>query len=182
MNAVVDVGSNHDCAAAPSGLALQFAHFVVWSGVPRLRCVSLLNMQEHKTPMSKYQFSCQVQPQALPDQSDVQAGVYAFAYTITIKNTGTVAAQLIARHWLITDANGHTEEVKGLGVVGRQPLLQPGEAFEYTSGAHLRTPTGLMRGWYFMVAVDGERFETDIPPLVLDATDSTEGMPKRVLH
>jgi ApaG protein len=78
----------------------------------------------------KYQFTCRVEPQALPDESDPQASVFAFAYTITIQNTGQVAAQLISRHWLITDANGHTEEVKGLGVVGHQPLLQPGEAFE----------------------------------------------------
>lgn len=130
----------------------------------------------------KYQFDCQVQPQALPEESDPHAGVFAFAYTITIQNTGKVPAQLIARHWLITDANGHTEEVKGLGVIGHQPLLEPGEAFEYTSGARLRTPTGLMRGWYFMVAVDGERFDVEIPAFVLDATGHGDGAPKRVLH
>jgi ApaG protein len=130
----------------------------------------------------KYQFDCQVQPEALPEESDIEAGVFAFAYTVTIQNTGKVPAQLIARHWLITDANGHTEEVKGLGVVGHQPLLEPGEAFEYSSGARLRTPTGLMRGWYFMVAVDGERFDIEIPPFVLDATGHGDDLPKRVLH
>ncbi len=130
----------------------------------------------------KYQFTCRVEPQALPDESDPQASVFAFAYTITIQNTGQVAAQLISRHWLITDANGHTEEVKGLGVVGHQPLLQPGEAFEYTSGARLRTPSGWMRGKYFIVAVDGERFEADIPAFALDATGHGDGVTPRVLH
>jgi ApaG protein len=133
--------------------------------------------------MATYQFSCEVQPQHLPDQSDAAQGVYAFAYTITIRNTGTVAAQLIARHWLITDALGHTEEVKGLGVVGHQPLLKPGEAFQYTSGAQLRTPTGLMRGSYFCVADDGTRFETEIPAFVLDTAGSAlPGSAGRVLH
>lgn len=121
----------------------------------------------------KYQFDCQVKPSALPEQSDARAGVFAFAYTIVIHNTGQVAAQLISRHWLITDANGHTESVNGLGVVGHQPVLQPGEAFEYTSGARLRTPTGWMRGRYFMVAVDGERFEAEIPAFILDASESS---------
>lgn len=136
----------------------------------------------------KYQFDCQVKPSALPEQSDARAGVFAFAYTIVIHNTGQVAAQLISRHWLITDANGHTESVNGLGVVGHQPVLQPGEAFEYTSGARLRTPTGWMRGRYFMVAVDGERFETEIPAFILDASESSAplaagGHPSaRVLH
>lgn len=130
----------------------------------------------------KYQFTCHVEPQALPEESDPQAGVFAFAYTITIHNTGQVAAQLISRHWRITDANGHTEEVKGLGVVGHQPLLQPGEAFEYTSGARLRTPSGWMRGTYFIVAVDGERFEAEIPAFALDATTPDDGAAPRVLH
>ena len=86
-------------------------------------------------------------------------------------------AQLISRHWLISDANGQTEEVKGLGVVGQQPLLRPGESFQYTSGCRLRTATGSMRGSYFFVAEDGERFETGIPAFVLDGS----GAP-RVLH
>lgn len=130
--------------------------------------------------MPKYQFHCEVAPQYLPEQSDPERGVHAFAYTITISNTGEVAAQLISRHWLIVDAMGHTEEVKGLGVVGHQPLLKPGESFQYTSGARLRTATGTMRGSYFCVAEDGERFETDIPLFVLDASGA--GGTTRTLH
>ena len=126
--------------------------------------------------MAKYQFSVEVVPQYLPEQSAPAEGVHSFAYTITVTNTGEVAAQLIARHWLITDAQGHVEEVKGLGVVGQQPLLRPGESFQYTSGCRLRTPSGTMHGSYFVVAEDGERFETEIPLFVLD-----DGS-RRVLH
>ncbi len=98
-----------------------------------------------------------------PDQSHPNEGVYVFAYTITITNVGEVASQLISRHWIIEDANGRTQEVKGLGVVGHQPLLRPGESFEYTSGTHLETPNGQMRGSYFFVADNGTRFEAEIP-------------------
>jgi len=97
-------------------------------------------------PMPKYLFTCEAEPQYLSEQSAPEDDLYAFAYTITITNTGEVPAQLIARHWIIDDANGHTEEVKGLGVVGHQPLLRPGESFQYTSGTRLGTPTGSMRG------------------------------------
>lgn len=126
--------------------------------------------------MAKYQFRVDVQPQYLPEQSAPQQGLYSFAYTITITNSGQVPAQLISRHWLITDAHGQVEEVKGLGVVGHQPLLKPGESFEYTSGCRLRTPSGSMQGSYFCVAEDGERFEAEIPAFVLD-----DGS-RRVLH
>lgn len=129
--------------------------------------------------MPKYEFSCQVEPEYLPEPSDPQSGVYLFSYTITITNTGKVAAQLIARHWIIEDMLGHVEEVNGLGVVGQQPLLRPGESFQYTSGAPLRTATGTMRGHYFCVAEDGTRFEAEIPLFVLD---SGAGTPGRVLH
>jgi ApaG protein len=127
--------------------------------------------------MPKYQFRVEVQPEYLPDQSSAEQSVYSFAYTITVTNTGDVPAQLISRHWLISNANGQTEEVKGLGVVGQQPLLRPGESFQYTSGCRLRTATGSMRGSYFFVAEDGERFDTEIPAFVLDGS----GAP-RVLH
>ena len=113
--------------------------------------------------MAKYEFRIEVQPEYLPDQSVPEQALYTFAYTITITNTGDVAAQLISRHWLITDATGMTEEVKGLGVVGHQPLLKPGEAFQYTSGCRLRTGSGVMRGSYFFVAEDGERIDVPIP-------------------
>ncbi len=128
--------------------------------------------------MPKYLFSVEVQPEYLSEQSDPGQYSYAFAYTITIRNAGSVAAQLIARHWIISDANGHTEEVKGLGVVGHQPLLKPGEAFQYTSGCRLRTPSGTMHGSYFCVAEDGERFEAPIALFVLEAGDGQA----RVLH
>ena len=126
--------------------------------------------------MAKYEFQVQVLPQYLPEQSAPEQGLYSFAYTITITNSGEVPAQLISRHWIITNAMGQVEEVKGLGVVGHQPLLKPGEAFEYTSGCRLRTPTGSMRGSYFCVAEDGERFEVEIPAFVLDDGE------RRVLH
>lgn len=126
--------------------------------------------------MAKYAFQVEVQPQYLPEQSAPEQGLYSFAYTITISNTGEVPAQLISRHWIITNEAAETEEVKGLGVVGQQPLLKPGESFEYTSGCRLRTPSGTMQGSYFCVAEDGERFEVEIPLFILD--DGT----RRVLH
>ena len=131
--------------------------------------------------MPKYQFSCAVVPQYMPDQSSPDDAVYGFAYTVTITNTGEVAAQLVSRHWVIVDANGQLEEVKGLGVVGHQPLLKPGESFQYTSGSRLRTPSGTMHGSYFFVAEDGERFEAAIPMFVLEA-QSGSNAPGRTLH
>jgi ApaG protein len=126
--------------------------------------------------MAKYQFRIDVEPQYLAEQSSPLQGLYTFAYTITITNTGEVAAQLISRHWIIANALGELEEVKGLGVVGRQPLLKPGEAFQYTSGCRLRTATGSMHGSYFCVAEDGERFDVPIPEFTLDDGST------RVLH
>ena len=130
--------------------------------------------------MAKYQFRVEVAPRFLPDQSSPAQALFVFAYTITISNTGEVAAQLISRTWNVNDANGHTEKVKGLGVVGHQPLLQPGEKFEYTSGTRLRTPTGTMHGSFFCVAEDGEKFDADIPMFVLDALSESGG--SRTLH
>ena len=118
--------------------------------------------------MPKYQFRVDVEPQYLPEQSAPGQDLYAFAYTITITNTGEVPAQLISRHWIITNSQGQIEEVKGLGVVGHQPLLKPGESFQYTSGCRLRTPSGTMHGSYFCVAEDGERFDVEIAPFTLD--------------
>jgi ApaG protein len=115
----------------------------------------------------KYAMNVTVQARYLPEQSSPDEGQYAFAYTIRIANTGTVPAQLISRHWVITDANGKVVEVKGLGVVGHQPLLAPGQSFEYTSGTPLETPTGTMRGSYFCVAEDGERFEVPVGEFAL---------------
>ena len=126
--------------------------------------------------MAKYRFRVEVEPQYLPEQSEPRQDLYSFAYTITITNTGEVSAQLISRHWIIANALGQIEEVKGLGVVGQQPLLKPGEAFQYTSGCRLRTATGSMQGSYFCVAEDGERFEVEIPAFELDDGSA------RVLH
>ena len=131
--------------------------------------------------MPKYQISCDVIPLYLPEQSAPQDAIYGFSYTVTVTNTGDVAAQLISRHWIISDAKGHTEEVKGLGVVGHQPLLKPGESFQYSSGSRLRTASGTMHGSYFFVAEDGERFDVAIPLFVLEATQDSEPL-KRVLH
>ena len=131
--------------------------------------------------MPKYQFSCEVTPQYLPDQSAPGELVYGFSYTVTLTNSGEVPAQLISRHWIISDANGHTEEIKGLGVVGLQPLLKPGQSFQYTSGSRLRTPSGTMHGSYFCVAEDGARFEVPIPPFLLEARQDG-APPGRTLH
>ncbi len=125
--------------------------------------------------MSKYQFRVDVLPRFLAEQSSPQQGLYVFSYTITISNIGQMPAQLISRTWNVNDANGHTEKVKGLGVVGQQPFLKPGEAFEYTSGTRLRTPTGTMHGSFFCVAEDGEKFDVDVPMFVLDALSANGG-------
>jgi ApaG protein len=130
--------------------------------------------------MPKYQFRVTVLPQYLAEQSSPQQGLYVFSYTITITNTGQVPAQLISRTWNVNDANGHTERVKGLGVIGQQPLLKPGQSFEYTSGTRLRTPTGTMHGSFFCVAEDGEKFDVDVPMFVLDALSASGGT--RTLH
>ena len=133
--------------------------------------------------MSKYQILVEVVPQYLQEQSTPEDELYVFAYTITITNTGDVPAQVISRTWTVNDANGHTERVKGLGVVGQQPLLKPGQAFEYTSGTRLRTATGTMHGSFFCVAEDGEKFDADVPMFVLDALSGDTGTGgKRTLH
>jgi ApaG protein len=122
----------------------------------------------------KYDVTVAVKSAYVAGQSDPARSHYVFAYTITITNTGAIAAQLVSRHWIITDAEQQAQEVKGLGVVGQQPLLQPGESFEYTSGTSLPTAVGTMRGTYQMVAGDGKTFDAEIPLFTLS-------MP-RVLH
>ena len=130
--------------------------------------------------MLRYKFQVEVHPQYLSEQSAPDGGLYMFAYTITITNVGNIAAQLISRTWNVNDSNGTHEKIKGLGVVGHQPFLKPGEQFEYTSGTRLRTPTGTMHGSYFCVAEDGEKFDVDIPMFVLDALSDEPG--SRNLH
>ena len=115
----------------------------------------------------KYAVTVSVKTAYLPDQSSVENNQFAFAYTVTITNAGDVPAQLISRHWIITDANNMLQEVKGLGVVGAQPLLQPNQSFEYTSGTLLNTPVGAMRGTYTFVAEDAHFFEAVIEPFTL---------------
>jgi ApaG protein len=117
--------------------------------------------------MAKYEFSVSVRPQYLVEHSNPDEQHYVFAYTVTIRNTGEHTAQLVSRHWVITDGNNAVEEVRGEGVVGEQPVLKPGEAFEYTSGCPLPTPVGSMRGSYQCVAEDGTAFEAPIPEFVL---------------
>ena len=115
----------------------------------------------------KHEISVSTQTQYIAEQSDEAVPRYVFAYTITIRNTGSVPAQLISRHWVITDAKNQVQEVRGLGVVGAQPLLKPGEHFEYTSGTALATPVGTMRGEYQMVTEDGMQFDARIPEFTL---------------
>jgi ApaG protein len=122
----------------------------------------------------KYDITVAARTAFIPDQSDVESSRYVFAYTITITNTGMLPAQLVSRHWIITDSNNQVQEVRGLGVVGEQPTLRPNESFQYTSGTAIATPVGTMRGTYQMVADDGMQFDAAIPEFTLS-------MP-RVLH
>ncbi|HTQ01767.1 MAG TPA: Co2+/Mg2+ efflux protein ApaG [Casimicrobiaceae bacterium] len=115
----------------------------------------------------RYEITVVPKASFLADQSDPGSDKYVFSYTITITNTGEVAAQLVSRHWIITDAEHRVQEVKGLGVVGQQPLLKPGESFEYTSGASIPTSVGTMHGSYQMRAEDGQTFDAPIPPFTL---------------
>jgi ApaG protein len=126
--------------------------------------------------MSDAKYSVQVTAQSffLPDQSDEDNDQYVFAYTIRITNTGSVAARLMSRHWIITDGDNQVQEVRGMGVVGEQPTLKPGQSFEYTSGSSLATSVGTMRGTYQLTAEDGTRFDAAIPEFTLSVP--------RVLH
>lgn len=113
----------------------------------------------------------------LEDQSDAEAGRFVWAYRVEIANVGTAAVQLRARTWLITDGRGREQRVHGDGVVGEQPVLEPGEAFEYTSGTPLQTPSGFMRGVYHMVeTLSGEAFDAAIPPFSLDSPHQAGGV------
>ena len=127
-------------------------------------------MAEHK----KYDITVSARTTPIPGQSDEANNRYVFAYTITIVNSGSVAARLVSRHWIITDAENRIQEVRGLGVVGEQPLLKPQQRYEYTSATAIPTPVGTMRGSYQMVAEDGVAFDAPIPEFTLSAP--------RVLH
>ena len=119
------------------------------------------------SPSERYQIEVTASAEYVAGQSRPEDDHYVFAYHITVRNTGTVAAQLIARHWVITDGNGKMQEVHGQGVVGEQPVLGPGQAFRYTSGCVLATPVGTMQGSYRMRADDGHEFEAEIPAFML---------------
>ena len=122
----------------------------------------------------KYEIKVTVRTSFIPEQSNVENGRFVFSYTITITNTGNVGAQLISRHWVITDSENRVQEVRGLGVVGEQPFLKPDESFEYTSGTAIATQVGTMSGSYQMVAEDGVSFNAPIPEFTLSVP--------RVLH
>jgi ApaG protein len=119
------------------------------------------------TESKRYEITVSPKATFLPDQSEPEKNHFVFAYTITVTNTGSVTAQLVSRHWIITDAEHRVQEVKGQGVVGKQPVLRPGESFEYTSGASIPTSVGTMHGSYQMVAEDGLAFDVPIPPFTL---------------
>ena len=118
---------------------------------------------------NQYNIDVQVETAYVSEHSEPDEDRFVFAYTITLVNRGSVAAQLISRHWFITDADNRTEEVEGEGVVGEQPVLKPGEGFRYTSGAVIETPVGTMHGTYQMVAEDGRTFDANIPRFILSA-------------
>jgi len=120
-----------------------------------------------KTSPDRYRVDVAVESTYLLDHSSPAAGRYVFAYTVTIRNAGTVPAQLLSRHWIITDSNGKVQEVQGDGVVGEQPRLAPGEEFRYTSAALINTPVGSMHGSYRMRADDGSEFDAPITPFGL---------------
>ena len=120
--------------------------------------------------MAHPQFSVSVVVRPLPEQTDAAQQLHGFAYTITIRNTGDVAAQLVGRHWLITDHRGGVQEVRGLGVVGHQPLLKPGEQFEYTSWAQIGAPQGSMQGRFFCITEDAHWFESPVAEFALADT------------
>ena len=115
----------------------------------------------------KYRIQVETVAEYIEGQSSPEDERYVFTYTVTLTNTGKTAAQLISRHWVITDGTGKIQEVRGLGVVGEQPRLAPGEKFSYSSGSVMETPVGTMHGTYQMTAEDGHRFDAEIPPFVL---------------
>jgi ApaG protein len=117
--------------------------------------------------MSRPEFTCEVRVQYLPEQSQPPEGPFAFAYTVTIRNSGNITAQLVARHWIVTDADGHREDVRGLAVVGHQPVLKPGEHFEYTSWTRVATPHGSMKGTFFCMTEDAHPFDSPVPEFQL---------------
>jgi ApaG protein len=128
---------------------------------------ALGTIQTRIQAMAKPEFTCEARVQYLPEQSNPPEGPYAFAYTISIRNSGDITAQLVARHWVVTDANGNREDVRGLAVVGHQPLLRPGETFEYSSWTRIDTPHGSMRGTFFCMTEEARPFDSPVPEFAL---------------
>lgn len=128
---------------------------------------SILGAVPRIARMAKPQFTCEVRVQYLPDQSQPPEGPFAFAYTVLIRNTGDITAQLVARHWIVTNAQGDHEDVRGLAVVGHQPLLKPGEQFEYNSWTRIDTPMGQMEGTFFCMTEEAYPFEAQVPAFAL---------------
>lgn len=118
-------------------------------------------------PAPRYSIAVDVQTRYLPEQSQPEENRFAFAYNVTVSNTGSQSAQLISRHWIITDGNGHKQEVRGPGVIGQQPTIAPGESHRYSSGSLLTTRVGTMQGSYRMLAEDGSEFDAAIAPFRL---------------
>lgn len=117
--------------------------------------------------MSRPEFTCAVQVQYLPEKSQPPQGPFAFAYTVTIRNTGDITGQLLARHWVVSDAAGNQEDVRGLAVVGQQPLLKPGEQFEYTSWTRIAAKHGQMVGTFFCMTEEAQPFNAAVPEFTL---------------
>lgn len=139
-----------------------------------ITCAALVigvKWQAMTAPNTRYDISIQAESAYIHEQSQPESERYVFAYTVTIRNIGQIAAQLLTRHWIITDANGKVQEVRGDGVVGEQPHLNPGEGFQYTSASIIETPVGSMHGSYQMVADDGVKFDAEISPFRLSTTD-----------
>jgi len=171
----------------PRGCALgrNYVQTAIWpisSAIGSLRVFSYASLGKLEDRFRMYravtrQIVVTVEPNFMPERSVVDRGQYFWSYTIVITNAGPETVQLKTRHWIITDASGRKEEVRGEGVVGEQPVLAPGERFEYTSGVPLPTASGFMTGRYQMVSESGERFEIDVPTFSLDSPDQ-----KRVLN
>jgi ApaG protein len=131
--------------------------------------------------MSASPITVEIEPRFLSEQSSPEDGVYTFSYAVTVTNNGKVATQLVARHWFFGDTAGHVQEVKGLGVIGQQPLIAPGASFKYSSVCRLKTPSGTMHGSFLMVTENGDRFDAPIAMVMLEA-DFGGAPVSRVLH
>ncbi|MEJ8825602.1 Co2+/Mg2+ efflux protein ApaG [Variovorax humicola] len=131
--------------------------------------------------MPSHPIIVEIEPRYLPEQSSPEEDIYTFSYAVTVTNNSKIATQLIARHWYFSDSSGNVQEVKGLGVIGQQPLLAPGASFQYSSGCRLKTPSGSMHGSFFMVTEHGDRFDAPIAMVMLEADLGGAPAP-RVLH